>query len=136
MSAATTRVLLIPLALALGALWFICCRHLSEEWRFNEQYNYGWFVPLFVAYLFWLRWEDRPPKSPVSNAGIQIAAIAMVALILPPLRIFEIASSDYRPLGWLHAATVVTITLSIIYVIGGKSWQRHFTIPVLFFFTA
>ena len=48
------------LALALGALWFVCCRHLSEEWRFNEQYSYGWFVPFFVAYLFWLRWEDRP----------------------------------------------------------------------------
>jgi len=43
------------LALALGALWFVCCRHLSEEWRFNEQYSYGWFVPFFAAYLFWLR---------------------------------------------------------------------------------
>src|SRR5207248_8182127 len=55
---AATSVLF--LALALGALWFVCCRHLSEEWRFNEQYSYGWFVPFFVAYLFWLRWEDRP----------------------------------------------------------------------------
>ncbi len=55
--AATTFLFL---ALALGALWFVCCRHLSEEWRFNEQYSYGWFVPFFVAYLFWLRWKDRP----------------------------------------------------------------------------
>src|SRR5438105_5258701 len=55
--AATTFLFL---ALALGTLWFVCCRHLSEEWRFNEQYSYGWFVPFFVGYLFWLRWEDRP----------------------------------------------------------------------------
>src|SRR5437773_7764755 len=124
------------LALALGALWFVCCRHLSEEWRFNEQYSYGWFVPFFVAYLFWLRWDDRPQKSQISNLKFQIAAVAMVALILLPLRIFEVASSDYRPLGWLHTFTVITITLSIIYLAGGTSWQRHFAFPVLFILTA
>jgi len=46
--------------LILAALWFVLCRHLSGEWRINEQYNYGWFVPFFAAYLLWLRWEDRP----------------------------------------------------------------------------
>jgi len=50
--------------------------------------------------------------------------------------VFEVASSDYRPLGWLHAFAVVTITLSIIYLIGGGSWLRHFAIPVLFLLTA
>jgi len=58
------------------------------------------------------------------------------AVILLPLRVFEVASSDYRPLGWLHAFAVVTITLSIVYLIGGGSWLRHFAIPVLFFLTA
>src|SRR5206468_8188575 len=43
-----------------GALWFILLRHLSNEWSVNEQYSYGWFVPFFAAYLFWLRWQDRP----------------------------------------------------------------------------
>jgi len=139
------------LALALGALWFVCCRHLSEEWRFNEQYSYGWFVPFFVAFLFWLRWEDRPSpdvRGPAfaglrrgrqrSDVGSWCAAISIVgaAIILLPLRVFEVASSDYRPLGWLHAFAVVTITLSIIYLIGGGSWLRHFAIPVLFLLTA
>jgi len=53
----------LPLAvffLALGTLWFVVCKHLGAEWSYNEQYNYGWFVPFFALYLFWLRWEDRP----------------------------------------------------------------------------
>jgi exosortase len=136
---AATTVLF--LALALGALWFVCCRHLSEEWRFNEQYSYGWFVPFFVAYLFWLRWEDRPdPEVRGQKSDIRkwVAVLLMVgaAVILLPLRVFEVASSEYRPLSWLHAFAVVTITLSIIYLIGGGSWLRHFAIPVLFFLTA
>src|SRR5438270_7954201 len=87
------------LGLALGALWFVCCRHLSEEWRFNEQYSYGWFVPFFVAFLFWLRWEDRPSpdvRGPAfaglrrgrqrSDVGGWCAAISIVgaAIILLP----------------------------------------------------
>jgi exosortase len=136
---AATTVLF--LALALGVLWFVCCRHLSEEWRFNEQYSYGWFVPFFVAYLFWLRWEDRPdPEVSGQKSEIRkwVAVLLMVgaAVILLPLRVFEVASSDYRPLSWLHAFAVVTITLSIIYLIGGGSWLRHFAIPVLLFLTA
>src|SRR6478672_7322406 len=123
------------LFLALGALWFVCCRHLSEEWRFNEQYSYGWFVPFFVAYLFWLRWEDRPLEVQSSKLEVRrwiaILLIIASAIILLPLRVFEVASSDYRPLGWLHAFSVVTITLSNIYLVGGGSWLRHFAIPIL-----
>jgi exosortase len=143
------RATAIFLALALGALWFVVCRYLSDEWSFNEQYNYGWFVPFFAAYLFWLRWEDRPmegraPSRPTSGTaqrpslqqGIAIALIVGAALILLPLRIFEIGSADWRPLGWVHVAAVATITLSVIYLAGGTSWLRHFSFPVLFFFVA
>lgn len=133
------------LALALGALWFVCCRHLSQEWRFNEQYSYGWFVPFFCAYLFWLRWEDRPKRSRKwkgesrklrSGETIAFGLILVSAVILLPLRVFEIASADWRPLGWVHAFAVVTITLAIIYLIGGWGWVRHFSFPILFFLTA
>src|SRR5438477_724534 len=152
-------ITILFLGLALGALWFVCCRHLSEEWRFNEQYSYGWFVPFFVAYLFWLRWEDRPgpegrgqksevgdqrsatgseEPTPRREVGRWCAAVLIVgaAIILLLLRVFEVASSDYRRLGWLHALAAVTITLSIVYLIGGGSWLRHFSFPVLFFLIA
>ena len=50
------------LAVPLALLWFILCRQLANEWSANEQYSYGWFVPFFALFLFWLRWEDRPGK--------------------------------------------------------------------------
>jgi len=128
-------------ALALGALWFVLCRYLSGEWRLNDQYSYGWFVPFFVAFLFWLRWEDRPrPESrgQRSDVGSWCAAILIVgsAIILFPVRLFEVANPDWRPLGWLHTGAVVAITLAIIYSAGGRSWLRHFAFPIAFIFVA
>src|SRR5204862_1513827 len=102
-----TRVHLATAFLALGALWFILCRQLSGEWSINEQYTYGWFVPFFAAYLFWLRWEDRPlarsqrsevrgqkSESPLTSAPastltsdlrlLSSAAAALALLILLP----------------------------------------------------
>jgi exosortase len=139
------------LFLTLGALWFVLCRHLSNEWSLNEQYNYGWFVPFFALYLFWLRWEDAPrtrrseqlsvsgsqPNNHsriTNNAVIAITAIAL--LILLPIRVFEIGNPDWRPLGWIHATIVAGFSFVILWSIGGKSWLRHFAFPILFFFVS
>ena len=133
---APSRLLSVLVALLLGVLWFVCCRHLSGEWSFNEQYNYGWFVPFFAIYLFWLRWEDRPKPAPPVWKFAAGLLIVCAALLLLPLRVFEIGSADWRPLGWVHVGAVATITLSLIYLTGGGIWLRHFSFPVLFFFVA
>src|SRR5467141_2463295 len=127
--------------LFLGALWFGLCRELSGEWSVNEQYNFGWFVPFFALYLFWLRWQERPPAQ-TSNLKSHIAysaapAIAIVALLLLlPLRLFEIANPEWRLLAWIHAVAVVTLTLLLLWWAGGKAWLRHFAFPVAFIFIA
>src|SRR2546429_2974840 len=89
--------------LFLGALWFGLCRELSGEWSVNEQYNFGWFVPFFALYLFWLRWQDRPArevrgqKSEVRSRTLIAAAIAIISLfLLLPVRLFEIANPEWR----------------------------------------
>jgi exosortase len=129
---------------ALGALWFILCHQLSGEWSHNEQYNYGWFVPFFALYLFWLRWQDRPmegraPSRPgfgtSQRASLQLIAIPALLLLLP-LRLFEIGNPDWRPLGWIHTGLVATLTLLSIWYVGGKPWLRHFAFPIAFFFVA
>src|SRR5437879_7882754 len=85
-----------------------------------------------------MRLEDRPQKTQISNLKSQIASVSMAtaAIILLPLRIFEIGNPDWRPLAWVHAAAVVAITLGIIYWIGGNAWLRHFAFPIAFIFVA
>jgi exosortase len=129
-----------------GFLWFVLCRLLSGEWSVNEQYNYGWFVPFFCAYLFWLRWESRPAgreqTSEVTDQTSEVrprAAIAVAVaalLLLLPLRVFELGNPDWRPLGWIHALIVVTLTLLALGWIGGGAWVRHFAFPVAFILVA
>lgn len=136
-----------PLAFALSflflaALWFVLCRELSGEWLVNEQYSFGWFVPFFALYLFWLRWQDRPPPEipePKSQARDNwiAALIAIPALLLSlPVRLFEIANPEWRLLAWVHTAAVVTLTLLLIWHTGGSAWLRHFAFPVAFIFVA
>ena len=131
---------LVLLGLALGALWFVCCRQLSAEWSYNEQYNYGWFVPFFALYLFWLRWEDRPPRSaaeipnsklqtPISRSAVAFGAGILLFLVFP-IRLIEVANPDWRPLSWAHALVVVGLTLLLLWRLGGFPWLRHFAFPV------
>jgi exosortase len=133
----------------LAALWFGLCRELSGEWSVNEQYNFGWFVPFFALYLFWLRWQDRPEpenrnqrsevsaRKPVLPGQWSVVAIALIALfLLLPIRLFEVANPEWRLLAWIHAAVVVTLTLLLLWWAGGKAWLRHFAFPVGFIFIA
>ena len=132
--------------IALATLWFVLCWQLSGEWSLNEQYNYGWFVPFFALYLFWLRWEDQPPleipnpKSQICNHRVAAIIAALVGfaalLLLLPVRLFEIGNPDWRPLSWVHASIVATLTLLCVWHRGGTPWLRHFAFPILFIFVA
>lgn len=127
-------------ALAVAALWFVLCRHLSSEWSVNDQYSYGWFVPFFAAFLFWLRWEERPetrkPKVGSRKGGIAIGIAIAALIILLPIRLFEVANPDWRPLGWIHASAVIAVTFVVIYFVGGWAWVPHFNFPIFFFLIA
>ena len=126
---------------AIGALWFILFRQLSNEWSINEQYSYGWFVPFFALFLFWLRWQDRPDpeirsrrtRAANNRRALFASLIAVPALlILLPVRLLEIANPDWRLINWLHAAAVTTLTLLYLWYTGGTPWLRHFAFPILF----
>jgi exosortase len=125
-----------------AVLWCLLWHQLSGEWSVNEQYNYGWFVPFFALYLFWLRWQDRPaPEVRSQKLEVRsrlVAAIIGVAalLLLLPIRLFEIGTPEWRPLAWIHTTSVAALTLLCIWSAGGKPWLRHFAFPIAFFFVA
>jgi exosortase len=136
---------IVLLTITLGLLWFIVCRHLSAEWSYNEQYNYGWFVPFFALYLFWMRWEDRPPAAPtreIRHSKFEIRNLIALAIAVPallllfPLRLIEVANPDWRLLSWAHTIAAVTLTLVLVWWMGGKPWLRHFAFPILFVLVA
>jgi exosortase len=132
-----TRTNLAAAVLALGTLWFLLCRQLSGEWSVNEQYSYGWFVPFFAAFLFWLRWEDRgETRNAECGTGIAIGIAIAALMVLVPVRLFEVANPDWRPVDWVHTAAVVALTLTVIWFGGGMKWVRHFAFPVCFIFVA
>src|SRR5438552_3886519 len=133
-SRSSVRVVLTVLFVA--ALWFGICRELSGEWSINEQYNFGWFVPFFALYLFWLRWQDRP-RTEIRKGQTILALLAIAALLLLlPVRLLEIADAEWRLLAWAHAAAVVVLPLLLIWWADGEAWLRHFAFPVLFIFVA
>ena len=69
-----------------------------------------------------------------SSAALIVAVFALVLLL--PLRVFEIGNPDWRPLRWIHAVVVVTITLLAVWAIGGVPWLRHFAFPIAFILVA
>ena len=126
----------IAIVVFFALLWLGLWRQLSGEWSVNDQYSYGWFVPFFAIILFWLRLEGRPPGRPPTptrqSSSLQFGIIAVALILLLPIRLFEIANPDWRPLSWLHATCVVTVTLAFLWSAGGVSWLRHFAFPVAF----
>ena len=80
--------------------------------------------------------EVRSQKLEI-RSRLVAAFIGIPALfLLLPVRLFEIATPEWRPLSWIHAASVATLTLLYLWCVGGKPWVRHFAFPVAFFFVA
>lgn len=119
-----------------GFVWIELINQLKAEWWLNPQYNYGLIVPLLVAYLFWRRWQSRPdPELPAART-LSISILAAFAALFLPIRFLADANPDWRMLCWLLATVAVAISLSFVYLSGGRAWLRHFAFPILFVLVA
>jgi len=119
-----------------GLLWLELINQLKAEWWLNPQYNYGLSHPLLALYLFWKRWRNRPAPTPPAATGFPIALILFCATLFLLIRFLAEANPDWRLLSWLLGLAVVTISLSFLYLTGGRAWLRHFAFPFLFFLVA
>src|SRR5438270_1978255 len=119
-----------------GLIWFELINQLKAEWWLNPQYNYGLIVPLLALYVFWKRWRNRPSPAVPATTAVPIALILFCAALFFPIRFVAEANPDWRLLSWGLALVVVTISLSFVYLSGGRVWLRHFGFPILFFLVA
>ncbi len=74
-------------------------------------------------------------RSSPSRFLLYTLAFLLLAALLP-IRLFEVANPDWRPLSWIHALTVVGYSLLVIGYWGGWPAVRHFAFPVCFILVA
>ena len=105
---------------------------LHLDWSLNPAYSYGWTVPFLAAFLFWLRWNERPPAQPTQSGTLLWTLLISLAAFLLPLRLLAKANPDSRPISWAVGLCLVSGTLIALYLIGARPWLKHFAFPILF----
>ena len=117
-------------------LWGYVVYRLGTLWHSNDDYAFGWFVPILCLCLFWERWKRRPTRKSVRAAGGTFFILGMFGLALLPGALFLEIIPNWRFAGWIFAGAAVGITFIILYFLGGRSWSRYFAFPVIFFLIA
>src|SRR6266516_2536610 len=107
----------LPWAL-FAVLWLDLFRRLSFEWSTNEQYSYGWFVPLFAFGLLWRRYASRPVARPSGSPRWLAVFVVILAAALLPVRLLHEASPDWPLCSWLLTLSVVGISLYAVFITG------------------
>ena len=130
-------------AILLVVCWLQLFNELRNVWAFNEQYSYGWFVPLLAAALLWRRWQAWPSASIPQSAGSAwrppsgAVAVGLIALgLLLPFRLLEVGNPGWLVMHWVHALSLLGFSLGLLYIWGGAALLRHFWFPFLFLLTA
>ena len=113
-------------------LWVYAVYRLGTLWHSNQNYGFGWFVPLLCLMLFWERWKCRPARDAPRPAGGTFILLAVFGLALLPAALFLEVIPGWRFAGWIFAGIIVGITVIGLYFLGGRSWSRHFLFPIFF----
>ncbi|MBV8214820.1 MAG: exosortase/archaeosortase family protein [Verrucomicrobia bacterium] len=116
-------------AVVFGALWYMLTERLAQYWFAEQEYSFGWLVPILCGYLFWLRWRSRPaPGAP--DVGLARWVFWVTAPALLPIWLIGEANPDWRIIAWLLAGQTVLLSLCVIYWNGGRAWLRHFAFSI------
>jgi len=125
----------LPLS-AFAVLWLDLIRQLSYTWSTNEQYAYGWFVPILALGLFLKKWPTRPQVSSFKfHPWLKLPVLA-AALSLLALRVIHEINQDWSSVGFLLTLSVVTLSLYAVFLVGGWPWVKHFAFPICFILVA
>jgi len=125
----------VPLVL-FAALWLDLIRQLSYMWESNEQYAFGWFVPVLAIGLVLSKWSSRPAPEPAQPPRSFLITIGILALLFLPARVVHEVNQDWAMFSWLITLTIVGLTLYAVFLIGGWPWVKHFGFAICFILVA
>ena len=110
------------------AIW-----QMRYDWTYDETYNYGWVVPALMAYLFSVRWRDRPAPRPLPLQQRNRWGWLAIAITLPVTWLVREANPEWRLVGLVLAMLAIGSACLWIQEFGGKVWLRHFFGAIAFF---
>jgi exosortase len=118
----------------LAYAWLFLFYQLSIFWGFEEDYRYGWAVPILMAYLVYRRLKLLGPAQ-FTYSPLPLVVFFGGAILLPLFRIVLDANLDWRVAVWLLAFVTVGMTFSFAWMAGGKGWIKILAFPILFSLT-
>ena len=125
-SALNSRVVALWLLLIAGllvALYFDTARRMVLQWSNEEDYNHGFVVPLFSA---WLVWDGRERLK-----NLPVVADARGALLLALGMLLYVVGSVGAELFLQRVSMVVVLAALVLLVLGG-AWLRALAFPLGF----
>ncbi|MGK0187863.1 MAG: exosortase [Verrucomicrobiales bacterium] len=116
------------------ALWTMVLGHLGNDWRFDPEYRFGWFVPVMMAIVLATRFGINRPTLTANRARLSPGTLSVFLGMLvawPVIRIIGIANPDWHLFTWITTLSGIALTLIIFHSIGGKKMVYHYGVPFL-----
>jgi exosortase len=117
---------------ALAAGWLWTWKHLALEWRFNDQYQYGYAIPLLAVYSACLRWAalPAPPLAPARAGSASRAALAACWALFVAGEALRQNDPGWRVCAGLMMTAMSVSTLVWFNRCGGPKLARLMLFPV------
>lgn len=121
---------------SVAAIWLWTWRHLAIEWRFNDQYAFGYAVPWLAVCLAWprLRQSSGKDAQPVAEGSrrrwLALAWLAIPLFLLAEL--FRRQDPTWRLVGWLMTSAATLLTVGWLGQIGSAPLVRTLAFPLAF----
>jgi len=114
------------LALLLALLWLLyddTLRNMVLQWWNEEDYNHGFVVPVFAAYLVWQQWEQlRTLVVRPDPWGLAVLALGLL--------LFVVGSVGAEL--FLQRFSLVVVLTALVVLFLGSAWVRALAFPLGF----
>jgi exosortase len=123
-----TQVRAVIVGLAFVAVFYNEMLTLAQQWYHSADWSHGWLIPLFSAYLVYLRWE-QVRRAPLRQTWVGFVLMG-VALLGYQYFVWV------NPIGYLKAALMLVCLLGITIALCGLPIVRRIWVPWLYLFFA